>query len=322
LPFIVVAELVGGALVGVAFGYASRWLLPRLALPAVGLYPIAALALLVAAYGAAAVLHASGFMAVYLAAVFVGSTERLPHRRSIVGFADGLAWIAEIGLFFMLGALADVSRLPTAIPTALVVLATMVLLARPLAAAVSLLPFGLPAATVVFTAVAGLRGAVPIVFAAIPLGAGVVGADRVFDVTLIVVLVLMLVQTPVLAPLGRRLGIVLPDEAFELELESAPLDGMRAQVLGIEVPPGSGFVGTFVMEIGLPDGAVVALLVRDDVAIAPDVHTRIRANDQLLIVTTEDARRLTEERIRAVAKGGRLARWLDAGDQKARMGRT
>ncbi len=312
LPFIVLAELVGGAAVGVAFGYASRWLLPRLALPAVGLYPIAALAMLVAAYGTAAVMHVSGFMAVYLAAVFVGSTARLPHRRSIVGFADGLAWIAEIGLFFMLGALANAGRLPAALPTALVVLVTMVLLARPLAAAVSLVPFRLAAPTIVFAAVAGLRGAVPIVFAAIPLGAGIEGAETVFDVTLIVVLVLMLVQTPILAPLGRRLGIVLPDEAFELEVESAPLDGMRAQVLGIEVPAASGFVGTYVMEIGLPVGAVVALLVRDGVAIAPDVHTRIRANDQLLIVATEDVRRLAEERIRAVARSGRLARWLDS----------
>ena len=248
---------------GSAFGYAARWLLPRLALPAVGLYPIAALAMLVAAYGAAAVVHVSGFMAVYLAAVLIGSTSRLPHRRSIVGFADGLAWIAEIGLFFMLGALADVGRLPSAVPARAgrpgrcwCCSPGRWLRSRPWRRSAGRPP------TIVFAAVAGLRGAVPIVFAAIPLAAGVEGADLVFDVTLLVVLVLMLVQTPMLAPLGRRLGVVLPDEAFELELESAPLDGMRAQVLGIEVPPGSGFVGTFVMEIGLPEGAVVALVVR------------------------------------------------------------
>lgn len=316
IPLIVIVELIGGALVGVAFGYLSRWLLPRLALPAVGLYPIAALALLVGAYGAASVVHVSGFMAVYIAAVLIGSAARLPHRRSIVGFADGLAWIAEIGLFVMLGALADVGRLPAAIPLAIAVTLGLVLVARPLAVIVSLAPFRWPPPTILFTAVAGLRGAVPIVFAAIPVGAGVPGASLVFDVTLIVVLILMLVQTPVLAPLGRRLGVVLAEEAVELELESAPLDGMSATVLGVEVPAGSGFVGTFVTEIGLPDGAVVSLVIRGERAIAPDQHTQIRADDQMLIVTTEEAREVTEDRVRAVARGGRLARWREE-DERA-----
>ena len=151
----------------------------------------------------------------------------------------------------------------------------------------------------------------PIVFAAIPLGLGVPGARLVFDVTLIVVLILMLVQMPILKRVGLRLGVVKSDEAVELELESAPLDGMQAQVLGIEVPKGSGLVGTFVNEIGLPDGAVVSLIVRGGTAIAPDANTRIRAGDQVLIVTTEEAREATEQRIRDVVDRGRLARWFE-----------
>jgi cell volume regulation protein A len=85
---------------------------------------------------------------------------------------------------------------------------------------------------------------------------------------------------------------------------------MQALVLGVEVSKGSGFIGAFVTELGLPDGATVALVVRASKAIAPDVHTRIKADDQLLIVTTEEARRATEARIREVAQRGRLARWL------------
>ena len=311
IPLVVLAELVGGALVGLGVGYASRWLLPRLALPAVGLYPIAALALLVGAYGLADVVHASGFLAVYVAAVLIGSAARLPHRRSIVGFADGLAWIAEIGLFFMLGALADVGTLPAAIPMAIAVAVIIVVVARPIAAIVSLLPFRMPATTIAFASIAGLRGAVPIVFAAIPLGLGVPGGALVFDVTLIVVLILMLLQVPLIRVAGRRLGVIRPEEAIELELESAPLDGMRAQVLGIEVPPGSGLIGTFITELGLPPDAVVSLIVRGDVALAPDAHTRIRSGDQVLIVSTEEARAATEERLRAVARSGRLVRWLE-----------
>jgi cell volume regulation protein A len=311
IPLLVVAELIGGAAVGAAVGFAGRWLLPRLALPAVGLYPIAALALLIGAYGLADVVHSSGFLAVYVAAVVIGSAARLPHRRSIIGFADGLAWIAEIGLFFMLGALADVGSLPSAIPLALAVSALILVVARPLAAVVSLLPFRIPRPTIAFASIAGLRGAVPIVFAAIPLGMGIPGARLVFDVTLIAVLVLMLVQVPLIRVAGRRLGVVKPDDPVELELESAPLDGMNAQVLGLQVPEGSGLVGTFVTEIGLPEGAVVSLIVRGDQAVAPDVHARVRAGDQLVIVTTEEARSGTEARIQAVARHGRLAAWLD-----------
>jgi cell volume regulation protein A len=311
IPLLVVAELIGGALVGLGVGYFGRWLLPRLALPAVGLYPIAALALLVGAYGLADVLHSSGFLAVYVSAVIIGSAARLPHRRSIIGFADGLAWIAEIGLFFMLGALADIESLPSAIPIALVTAGIILLVARPLAALVALVPFRTPWVTIAFTAVAGLRGAVPIVFAAIPLGLGVAGGQLVFDVTLIVVLVLIVVQVPAIRIGGERLGVVQKTEAVELELESAPLDGMSAQVLGVEVPDDSHLVGTFVSELGLPEGAVVSLIVRGDQAVAPDTHSRIRAGDKVLVVTTEEARADAERRMQDVSRRGRLARWLD-----------
>lgn len=317
IPLLVVAELIGGAVVGGLVGFAGRWLLPRLALPAVGLYPIAALALLVGAYGLADLLHSSGFLAVYVAAVIIGSAARLPHRRSIIGFADGLAWIAEIGLFFMLGALADIHTLPAAIPLALLVSALILLIARPLAAIVSLVPFRAPFPTVAFTSIAGLRGAVPIVFAAIPLGLGVPGARLVFDVTLIATLVLMLVQVPLIRAAGPRLGVVRPTEATELEVESAPLDGMNGQVLGIEVPADSRLVGTFVTEIGLPAGAVVSLVVRGEIAEVPDANTRVRAGDRLLIVTTEEARTATEERMRSLAQHGRLAGWLGGPPRRA-----
>jgi cell volume regulation protein A len=132
----------------------------------------------------------------------------------------------------------------------------------------------------------------------------------VFDVTLISVLILMLVQVPLIRSMGRRLGVVKEEEPVELDVESAPLDGMRAQVLGFEVPAGSGLVGTFITEIGLPTGAVVSLVVRGDEAIAPDVHTRLRAGDRVLVVTTEETRTATEQRMQQVASKGRLARWL------------
>jgi len=309
----IVFELAIGAAIGIAVGWVGRWALPRLALPAVGLYPIAAFAIVFLAYGLADVSHGSGFLAVYVAAVVIGSTARLPHRRSILGFADGLARVAEIGLFVMLGLLADITRLDDVWALALVAGLLLVLVARPLSALLSLLPFRIPWRVISFTAAAGLRGAVPIVFAAIPLGLAVPGATVLFDVTMLVVLALLVLQAPLLTRLARLAGLVVPAEPVELEVESAPLDGINAFVLGIDVPDRSGLVGTYVSELGLPHGAVVSLIVRGSEVIPIDEHARIRRRDRLLVVATEEVREAAEKRLAEVARAGRLAGWVTSG---------
>src|SRR5436309_9445397 len=129
-------ELAIGAVVGAAVGVVAVAGLRRAALPAVGLYPIATLALALASYAAAASLHASGFLAVYITALALGNA-RLPHRRAPLGFADGVAWLAQIGLFVMLGLLAVPSRLGSAILPALLIGATLVAVARPLSVLVA-----------------------------------------------------------------------------------------------------------------------------------------------------------------------------------------
>ncbi|MGI9198013.1 MAG: potassium/proton antiporter [Candidatus Nanopelagicales bacterium] len=314
IPLLVVAELVGGAVVGIALGFAARWLMPRIALPSAGLYPIAVITVLVACYGVADLLHASGFLAVYVAAVIVGSSKSLPHRRAVKGFSDGLSWAAEIGLFVMLGLLVDPSRLPQALGMAVLAAVVLVLLARPAAAVVSLVPFRWPVRAIAFVSVAGLRGAVPIVFAAIPLGVGMPGGELIFDATFIVVLILTVLQTPALPWLSRRLGVAVPSQPGEIDVDSAPLDEARALVLSIEVPDDSKLAGVFVTELGLPVGAVASLVIRGGDPIVPDAETRIRTGDRLLVVTTDSAREGTERRLRALSLHGRLAGWRGAGE--------
>ena len=109
-----VYELFAGAVIGAAIGFAGAWLLRREALPAAGLYPLATIALIGGAYAVGAFAHASGFLAVYVAAVILGNS-RLPHRASTLSFAEGLGWLAQIGLFVMLGLYVEPSRLPAAL---------------------------------------------------------------------------------------------------------------------------------------------------------------------------------------------------------------
>jgi len=269
------------------------------------------MALLVGAYGLASVLHTSGFLATYIAGVLVGSAPALPHRKAVVGFAEGLAWAAQIGLFVMLGLLAQPVRALSAIPVALVAGVVLVFLARPLAALVSLAPFRFPRNWIAFIGAAGLRGAVPIVFAAIPLGLMVPGSETVFDATLILVVLLTLIQTPMLPWVAKRLGLATQLEGHELDVESAPLDGMNAMLLGFHVPAQSQLAGLYVVDLRLPEGAVVSLIVRDGVGTVPDHHTRLNVGDEIMLVVTEETRVKTVRRLQAVSARGRLARWLE-----------
>jgi potassium/hydrogen antiporter len=302
-------ELVVGALVGVAAGLGGRWALRRAALPASGLYPIAAVGLTVLAYGAGSVLHASGFLAVYVAGVILGNA-RLPHRQAILGFADGLAWLAQIGLFVLLGLLVSPARLDNALLPAMVAGLALLLLARPLSVAASALPFrvGWPEQT--FLSWAGLRGAVPIVLATIPLSERVPGAERLFDAVFVLVVIFTLLQTTTLAPLARRLGVTAPAEATEIMVETAPLERMRADLLQMVVPDGSRLAGVHVDELRLPPGASITLVMRDGTGFVPAPDTRLKVGDSLLIVATAGVRDAAEQRLRAVSRRGRLARWF------------
>jgi cell volume regulation protein A len=146
-PWLVVGEvcweLAGGFLIGLAVGLLGIVFLRRVALPASGLYPVAVLAFVVFGYGAATLAAASGFLAVYVSAVLLGNA-RLPHGPATRGFAEGIGWLSQIGLFVLLGLLASPSRLPSQLLPALAVGVIVVFLARPVSVVLAILPLRLP----------------------------------------------------------------------------------------------------------------------------------------------------------------------------------
>lgn len=305
---VVLLELLGGAVLGVLVGRLGREVLARAALPSAGLYPLATVALALLAFAAGETLHVSGFLAVYLAALVLGNSP-LPHRRAVLGFASSTALLAEAGLFVLLGLLASPGRLLPALPEALLVGAAATLLARPLAVLVSALPFRLPWREQVFLSWAGLRGAVPIVIATIPVTEGLPGAERVLDIVFVLVVVYTVVQAPTLPWVGRRLRVVDSGRAVDVEVETAPLEQMRADLLQLRVGRGSRLHGVYVEELRLPPGAHVTLIVRDGQSLVPGPYTHFVTGDSVLVVATSAARDAAEARLRAVTRGGKLARW-------------
>ena len=307
-PLLVGYELLVGALVGAALGFAGAWTLRRAALPATGLYPLASIAVCVLAFAAGQGLHASGFLATYLAGLVLGNA-RLPHRGDTVSFAEGLGWLAQIGLFVLLGLYASPARLPGVLIPALVVGAVLVVLARPLSVAVALTPLRVPWREQAFLSWSGLRGAVPIVLALIALTRGFPGAQRLVDVVFVLVVLLTVVQGITLPLVVRWLGLSRPEQGREMEVDAAALDDMHAELLQIRVPRPSRLHGVYLSELRLPSGAVVSLVVRDGKGFTPQLTTRLEEGDQLLVVTTAGNRDRAEQRIRAVHRAGRLARW-------------
>lgn len=301
-------QLVVGVLVGLVVGRIGEWLLARSALPAAGLYPVATMALAMLAYAGAGWAGASGLLGAYAAGLWLGNA-RLPHKRATIGFAEGMAWIAQIGLFVLLGLLASPSRLLGVLVPALIVGGALLLVARPITVVLCSVWFRVPWREQAFMSWAGLRGAVPIVVSTLPLGAGLPSAHYIFDIVFVLVVVFILIQAPALPFLARHLGVA-DEPTRELNIEAAPLEEVDADILQVAVPEGSGLVGVYVDELRLPRHAAVSLVVRDGHAFVPDQSTAIASGDQLLVVVEDAARDETERRLRAVGRAGRLARWF------------
>lgn len=301
-------ELVAGAAIGVLIGFAGAWLLRRSALPVSGLYPLATIALCLTAYATATVAHASGFLAVYVCGLVLGNSH-LPHRAATLGFAEGLAWLAQIGLFVLLGLLASPERLVGVIWPAILLGLVLLLVARPVSVVLSLLWFKVRWQEQVFLSWAGLRGAVPIVLATIPISADVPGANRLFDAVFVLVVVFTIIQGTTLPTVARWLGLATPLPEREVDVESATLEVLNAELLQLTIPSASRLHGVYGAELRLPVDAALTLLVRDGHSFVPSDSTRLARGDQLLIVTTMRSREATMRRLRAVSRGGRLARW-------------
>ncbi len=305
---IIVGELLLGGALGGLLGWLGGRLLRGLALPSSGLYPLAVLAFTVLAYGLASVAHGSGFAAVYVAALILGNTE-LPHRAATRSFAEGVGWLAQIGLFVMLGLLADPLTIEWwHVGTALAAGAVLTFVARPLSVALCAVWFRRPVGEQVFVSWAGLRGAVPIILATIPLAADVPGAHDLFNIVLVFVIGYTLVQAPPLGRLAVRTR-VLSDAGRDLEVEAAPLERISADLLVVHVPTGSRLAGVEIGELRLPAGASVTLLVRGGESLVPHRTTRVRAEDDMLVVVSRAVRVDVEARLRSVARHGRLAGW-------------
>jgi cell volume regulation protein A len=289
LTVLLVRELGLGLAIGLALGLVVRHL-PRLPSELATFGPVASLGIAAVAYGIPASLHASGFLSVYIVGLFLGNTAT-PLRQTVVHFQEGLAYLSQVVLFVVLGLLVFPSRLGPVAWSALALTAILVLVARPLAVAVSVTPFRYSWREQAFVSWAGLRGAVPIVLATFALSARVAGSDTIFNAVFFVVLVSAVLQTVTLNQLARRLGVA--GEARPLYHPPVEVGAVRAlggDILEYDVEQSDAVVGARIEELGLPEPALVMLIVRDGQAIPPRGSTMLEPGDRVYVLARSEAR--------------------------------
>jgi potassium/hydrogen antiporter len=278
-----------GLAVGLAAGFAGAELLKRSRLATGGLYPVATLAIAAIAFGAADVANGSGFLAVYLAGLVLGSRE-IPARRTVFAFHEGVAWVAQVAMFFTLGLLVFPGQLGEVAPEATIVAFVSVAIARPAATFVATAFERFSARERIVLGWAGMRGAVPVVLATFPVIEGVPRSQEFFNIAFFAVLLSTVLQGASVEALARRLGLTTSDPALPRPLaDSGAAQGLGAEVVEFPIVHGDAIVGFAVRDLGLPREALVNVIVRGGRAIPPRGSTKLASGDVLHILIRQEA---------------------------------
>lgn len=290
LPLTATFEIIIGGVAGWIAGKLSTKLITEVRLESAGLYPVLTLAVAITIFGVTTLLHGSGFMAVYVAGVVIAGATQLPHRPAILRVHDAFAWLAQIGMFLVLGLLAFPTRLAAAALPGLGFAVVLTLIARPAAVALCLAPFRYSLRETTFIGIVGLRGAVPVVLATIPVMAGITGGRRIFDIVFFIVVLNTLMPGTIVAWLAHKLGVVgtaTPEAAATIVIESSePIHSSLKSYFVDKVLP---VCGVPLSEIPFPDGAAVTMIVRGASLLVADGSTLLQPGDHVYVLASPEA---------------------------------
>lgn len=281
-----------GFLIGAAMGYImgriSTLLINNIKLDTDGLYPVLVLGLAMFTYSATEFIGGNGFLAIYLCAVILGNSNFI-HRRALIKFYDGQAWLMQIILFLTLGLLVYPSKVLPLAGMGILISIFLMLIARPLGVFISLFFFKTSIRSRMFISWVGLRGAVPIVFATYPLIAGIPKAELIFNLVFFISITSVLFQGTTLVYVARMLGVALPQKAkrrssLDIELN----DNTKSIRIEVQLSK-QNKVGNKIVDIDFPKTAQIMSIERDGEFIIPNGSSRLLEGDKLLILA-EDLR--------------------------------
>ena len=290
----VVVEMAIGGGVGYFIGRVAHWRLIRMRLPAQGLYPAFTLGVACLAYGLPTIVHGSGFLGVYVAGVVLGSRS-FPHAVGVRRVHDALGWLSQITMFLILGMLVFPSRLFDVAFVGLGISLALVVVARPVVVALCLAPFRLPAREVGYVGWVGLRGAVPIVLATIPVMSGVTDSRDLFDLVFFIVVVGAFLPGSTVPWVSRKLGMQASVSVPTMEapiIVEKPQGDMQLRSFRIE--PSMAVFGATVGEVPLPEGSAITVIDRGGTVLAPKRGLMLEDGDGVYVLYRDEDAQLIE----------------------------
>lgn len=287
IPFFI-QQVVIGVIAGYGLAVITRFFINKIRLDFEGLYPVLAVGQMFMVFSLTDFIGGNGFLAVYLCAVYLGNQE-LIHKKTIMRFFDGMAWLMQIVMFLTLGLLVFPSQVLPVIGLGLLVSAFLMFVARPLAVYITFLPFKMSHREKLYISWAGLKGAVPIVFATYPLLAGVESASLIFNIVFFVSITSLFVQGPSLVRVSKWLGVALPtEEKIPHPVDEFLKERRQTKMIRLLLSPDCETVGERVVDIDFPNDAVIAMIKRDGKYLTPSGYTVLEPLDELVVLVDDD----------------------------------
>ncbi len=278
--------IIGGAM-GFLMGKASVWVINNIKMETEGLYPVLTLGLALFTYSITHFLGGNGFLAIYLCAVIMGNSNML-HKRSLIKFYDGQAWLMQIILFLTLGLLVYPSRILPLVGMGLAISAFLIFIARPIGVFTSLSFFRSNTRSKLFVSWVGLRGSVPIVFATYPLLAGIPKADLIFNLVFFISVTSVLLQGTTLAYVAKLLHVAVPaNMKRRVGMDFEFSDHIKSEMQELILDHNSTALNKRIVDLTIPATVTIMAVKRNDVFIAPRGSTKLLEND-ILYILAED----------------------------------
>ena len=284
--FSLAKEFLIGGLMGYCMGRISHWVINNIKLGSEGLYPVLVLGLAMFTYSITHIIGGNGFLAIYLSALVLGSRDFI-HKRSLLKFYDGQAWLMQIVLFLTLGLLVFPSRVIPLIPVGLLIAAFLMFIARPVGVFTSLAFSKTSIRSKLFISWVGLRGAVPIVFATYPMIAGLDKAGIIFNLVFFISITSVLLQGTTLPLMAKWLRVTEQPPATQGK-EAAELIPANNEIKIVTLNSKSAVVGKRIVDLHFPSSTYITLIKRNDRYIQPTGSDRLIAGDRLLVLSSNE----------------------------------
>ena len=288
--WILIKQIALGFGMGLAIGRGARWLLTKIHLANPSLYSILILSIAMFANGATSYIGGNGLLALYISAIVIGNTPKLPCKKEVLQFYDGITWLSQLIMFLLLGLLAKPSQMHGLVWPALHIGLFLIFIARPAGIILSLLPFkGLTFRAKLLASWVGLKGAGPILFALYTVLEGVDGSSEIFNIVFCITLLSLLLQGMTLTPMAHLLNMSIDDdpdvETFGMEIPEE-MGMLRDHIVAQEDLEG----GETLRDLHLPHGIRVVMVRRGPKYIVPHGSLKLMVGDRLVIIMgdTED----------------------------------